>query len=69
MLITKDILEKITENKPVNVNELNIDIVLKVAEAGFLSQEEIMYIGTKLKIASFSAIKVTRSDISFFKGK
>ncbi len=29
--ITKDILEKITENKPVNNDELNIDIAFKVA--------------------------------------
>ena len=29
--ITKDILEKIIENKPVNVDELNIDTAFKVA--------------------------------------
>ena len=65
--ITKDILEKIIENKPVNVDELNIDIAFKVAWAGFLSLGEITYTGIELKKASFSATRVTRSDISFSK--
>lgn len=34
--ITKDILEKITENEPVDLNELNIDTAFKVAWASFL---------------------------------
>lgn len=63
--ITKDNLEKIIKNKPVNVDELNIDTVFKVAWAGFLRLGEITYTGTELKKASSSATRVTRSDISF----
>lgn len=66
--ITKDILEKITENKPVDLNELNVDTAFKVRWAGFLRLGEITYTGTELKKASFSDTKVTRSDISFSKG-
>ncbi len=66
--ITKNILEKITENKPVNIDELNIDMAFKMTWAGFLRLGEITYIGTELKKASFSATRVTKSDISFSKG-
>ena len=66
--ITKDILKKITENKPVNVDGLNIDMVFKVAWAGFLRLGKITYTGTEFKKASFLATRVTRSDISFSKG-
>lgn len=66
--ITKDILEKIMADEPVNIDELNIDTAFKVAWAGFLRLGEIMYTGTEFKKASFSSTKVTRSDISFAKG-
>ena len=65
MPITKDILEKITADEPVNIDELNIDTVFKVAWAGFLCLEEITYMVTEFKKASFPSTKVTRSDISF----
>ena len=66
--IVKDILEKNTENKPVGLDELNIDTAFKVVWAGFLRLEEITYTGTELKKASFSNTKVTRSNISFSEG-
>lgn len=47
--ITKDIMEKITENNSVIFDELNIDTAFKVAWAGSLRLGEIMYTGTKLK--------------------
>lgn len=66
--ITKDILEKITDNEPVDLDELNIDTAFKVAWAGSLRLGKITYTGTELKKASFSEIKVTRSDVSFSEG-
>lgn len=51
MPITKDILEKITKNKPINVDKLNINMVFKMAWVDFLCLGKITYIGTKLKKA------------------
>lgn len=68
MSITKDILEKITDNEPVDLDELNIDTMFNMAWAGFLRLGKIMYTGTKLKKASFLEIKVIRSDVSFSEG-
>lgn len=65
LLITKDILEKITENNPINVDKLNIDTVFKVAWADFLRLGKITYTSNKLKKALFLATWVTRSNISF----
>lgn len=61
-------MKKITKNKPVNIDELNIDMVFKVAWAGFLYLGKITYISTKLKKTLFSMTRVTRSDILFSKG-
>lgn len=66
--ITKDILEKITEDEPLTVDDLNADTAFKVAWAGFLRLGEITYTATEAKKASFKDKKVTRSDISFSEG-
>ena len=66
--IIKDILKNIMVNKPFNIDKLNIDTEFKVAWAGFLRLEKIMYINIELKKTSFSSTKVTRSNISFAKG-
>lgn len=66
--ITKDILEKITEDEPLTVDDLNADTAFKVAWAGFLRLGEITYTATEAKKTSFKDTKVTRSDISFSEG-
>ena len=63
----KKILKKITENKYVNIDKLNIDMALKVAYAGFLCLSKIIYISTKPKKALFSVTRVIKFHISFFK--
>lgn len=68
LLIIKDVFTKITEDKPMTVNDLNIDAAFKVAWAGFMKLGEIIYTATKAKKISFKDIKVTRSDILFAKG-
>lgn len=65
----KDILEKITKNKSVNIDKLNINMTFKVAQTGFLCPEEITYIRTELKKTSFLATKITISDVSFSESK
>ena len=67
LLITKNILKKITVNKSININKLNIDKAFKVVWAGFLRLGKITYTGTELKKASFLDSKVTRSNVSFSK--
>lgn len=67
MPITKDVLEKIVANEPINIDKLNIDMAFKVAWAGFFRLREITYIDSKLKKVSFLLTKVTRSDILFAK--
>ena len=66
--ITKDILEKITIEEPLTVNDLNIDTAFKVAWAGFMRLGEITYTIAEAKKASFKDTKLTRSDISFAEG-
>lgn len=61
-----DILEKITKNKPVTVNELNNNIVFKVAQTNFLNLGKIIYIGIELKKVSFLEIKVIKPYILIF---
>lgn len=65
--ITKNVLEKITKNKPVELNKLNINTAFKIAWVGFLCLEEIIYTDTKLKKTSFLDIKVTRFNVLSFK--
>lgn len=50
---------------PININELNIDITFKVAQANFLRLDKITYIVNEFKIDSFSTIKIIRSNIFF----
>ncbi len=52
--IMKDILERLTEQEPMDLDQLNIDVEFKVAWAGFLRLGEIIYTSTDLKKASFS---------------
>ncbi len=66
--ITKDILERLTEQEPMDLDEFNIDMAFKVAWEGFLRLGEIIYTSTDLKKASFSRTRVTRSDVSFAEG-
>ncbi len=66
--ITKDILERMTEPEPIDLDELNIDVAFKVPWAGFLRLGEIKYTSTDLKKASFSRTRVTRSDVSLAEG-
>lgn len=66
LLITKNILEKITENEPVDHDKLNIDTMFKVAWISFLRLGKITYSSTKLKKTLFSDTKVIKSDVLFF---
>ena len=68
LTIKKHILERLTEQEPMDLDELNIDVAFKVAWAGFLRLGEIKYTSTDLKKASFSRTRVTRSDVSFAEG-
>ncbi len=68
LTIKKHILERLTEQEPMDLDELNIDVAFKVAWAGFLSLGEIIYTSTDLKKASFSRTRVKRSDVSFAEG-
>lgn len=63
--IKKDILEKITENEPINFDKLNIDKAFKLAQIGYLCLREIIYTSIKLKKTSFLETKVTRCDVLF----
>lgn len=66
--ITKDILEKIMDYKPIDFDKFNINTAFKVVLAGFLHLDEFTYIGTELKKALFSKTKVIKSDVQFTKG-
>ena len=61
-------MEKITSNKLLDINELNIDIAFIVVGAGFLSLGEIIYSDIECKKPFFSKIKVTKSNIFFAEG-
>ena len=47
--ITKDILEKITKDEPLMVEDLNVDMVFNVAWAGFMQIGELTYTAAELK--------------------
>lgn len=66
--ITKNILEEITKNEPLTIEDLNIDTAFKVAWAGFMRMGELTYTAAELKKDSFKDTKLTRSDISFAEG-
>lgn len=68
LLITKDILLNINKIKPIFFQNLNINIVFKVAWAGFLHISKFTYIKADFKNHNmFSIIKLTRSNIIFLK--
>lgn len=66
--ITKNILEKITQDEPLTVTDVNIDTAFKVAWAGFMRMEELTYTAAEAKKATLSETGLTRSDISFVEG-
>ncbi len=66
--ISKDILEKITEDKPLFVTDLNFNTAFKVAWAGFMKMGELIYTAAKAKKATFAKTGLTRLDISFAEG-
>lgn len=66
--ITKDILEKIMDYKPIDLDKFNINTAFKVVLAGFLYLGKFTYIDIELKKALFSKTKVIKSDIQFTKG-
>lgn len=51
LLITKDILKKMIENKPINLDELNIGTAFNMAWASFLHPKKITYANTEIKKA------------------
>lgn len=63
--ITKNILEKITEEEPLLVTDLNVDTAFKVAWAGFMRMGELTYAAAEAKKATFAETSLTRLDISF----
>lgn len=66
--IIKDILQNITEDEPLLVTDLNIDISFKVAWASFMRMGEFTYTAAEAKKTKFAETGLTRSDISFAKG-
>jgi hypothetical protein len=62
--ITRDILSKIV-TAGISKKYRNLDAAFTLAFAGFLRMGEITYTTKERKAPSFSAIKVTRSDIQF----
>lgn len=66
--ITKDTLEKITEDEPLLVVDLNFDTTFKMVYVDFMKMGELMYTTTEANKATFPETGLTRSDISFAKG-
>lgn len=65
--ITKDILEKITKEELLKMDDLNMDIKFKFALVSFMRMGVLTYITAKLKKDTFKDTKLTRSDILFAK--
>ena len=66
--ITKDILEKITEDEPLSVTDLNVNRAFKVAWASFMRMGELTSTAAEAKKTTFTETGLTRSDISFAEG-
>ncbi len=66
--ITKEILEKITEEELLSITDLNVDTAFKVAWASFMRMGELTYTAAEAKKATFAETDLTRSDISFAEG-
>lgn len=63
--ITKDMLKKIIEDKPLLVTDLNIDTTFKMTWTGFMKIGELTYTATEAKKATFADTSLTRSDNIF----
>ena len=63
--ITKQILEKITDEELLSITDLNVDTAFKVAWSGFMRMGELTYKAAEAKKATFAETDLTRSDISF----
>ncbi len=68
LLITKDILEKITSQPTTTLEDCNIDTAFKIAWAGFLRLGKITYTAAERKKSTFVETHATKSDISFAEG-
>ncbi len=68
LLITKEILEKITEEELLSITDLNVDTAFKVAWAGLMRMGELTYTAAEAKKATFARTGLTRSDIPFAEG-
>ncbi len=66
--ITKEILEKISEEELLSITNLNVDTAFKVTWAGFMRIGELTYIAAGAKKATFAWTGLMRSDISFAEG-
>lgn len=68
LLTTKNNFEKIIENKPFSISNLNIDKTFKIAWASFMRMGELTYIVAKTKNATFVETNLIRLNIFFAKG-
>ncbi len=66
--ITKEILEKITEEEHLSSTDLNGDNAFKVAWAGFIRMGELTYTAGEAKKATFAEKDLKWSGISFAEG-
>ncbi len=58
--ITKEILEKITEEELLSITDLNLDTSFKVAWAGFMRMGELTYTAAETKKVTFAETGLTR---------
>lgn len=68
LFITKDILKKITKDKPHTNLDVNIDKSFKIDQATFIKLGELTYIVADRKKDMFIEISLTNSNILFIKG-
>ncbi len=66
--ITKEILEKITQEELLSITDLNVDTAFKVAWAGFMRMGELTYTAAEAKKATFAETGLTRLDVLFAEG-
>ena len=66
--ITKEILEKITDEEVLSITDLNVDTFFKVVLVGFMRMGELTYIVADARNVMFAEKGLTRSDISFAEG-
>ncbi len=68
LLITKEIFKNITENEPLSITNLNIDIAFKVAWTGYMKMGKLTYIIVETKKTMFIETGFTKSNIFFIIG-